>query len=209
MEFPMHHLIRSLVVLVAMLNAPLALGEEAKLPTKAQEVMDKLEKSEGKLTSEYKKSLTTERNKSIVELQKAQKDTTKAGDLEGALAIKKQIEELQAKIAEDDDTDLLGSKAKVDLGKMFVGMWNWNKSNGMAGSMEAFADGRVVARVTSPREIPFVAGNWELKEDKITLTWRHDPTKPETLSFTGPTKITGDHPDLGKRSFNATKQPSE
>ena len=122
---------RHLLMLLALVGLlPLHAAEAAKLPPKAQEVMDKLEKSEAKLTTDYKKSVNTERAKSITELQKAQKEVTKSGDLDGALAIKKQIEELQAKITADEETDLLGNKnSKADPAKLLVGKWEIGRAS--------------------------------------------------------------------------------
>lgn len=204
---------RHLLMLLALLtltgaSLPLAAADAPKLPTKAQEAMEKLEKSEGKLTSDYKKSLNAERGKTIVELQKAQKDVTKSGDLDGALAIKKQIEELQAKIAEDDDSDLLSEK-KMTPAKMIVGKWDFTKTNGVAGTLDFKADGNCIATITAPIAFPYVPCKWEIKEEKVLLTWLNDATKVDTLTFTGATKLAGDTHDVGKNSLNATKQPVE
>lgn len=196
------------LALVVTVTLPLAGAEAAKLPAKAQEVMDKLEKSEAKLTTDYKKSVNAERAKSITELQKAQKDITKTGDLDGALAIKKQIEDLQAKIAADEDTDLLGNKkAKADPAKLVLGKWDFQKTDGFAGVITFNADGNFVANVTMPIAFPYVPGKWEVKGEQILLTWLGDATKLDTLSFTSATKLAGETHDLGKNSFNATKQP--
>lgn len=199
-----------LVTLPLAVALPFAAAEEVKLPPKAQEVMDKLEKSEGKLTADYKKSLNAERAKSISDLQKAQKDVTKSGDLDGALAIKKQIEALQAKIAADEDTDLLGNKnAKADPTKLLVGKWDFVKTNGVAGMFDFKADGNCIANITAPVLFPYVPCKWEFKEEKIHLTWLGDATKVDMLVFTGATKLAGDTHDVGKNSINANKQPAE
>lgn len=201
----MRHLLM-LLALVALL--PLHAAEAAKLPPKAQEVMDKLEKSEAKLTTDYKKSVNTERAKSITDLQKAQKDVTKSGDLDGALAIKKQIEALQAKITADEETDLLGNKtSKGDPAKLLVGKWDFIKTNSVAGVFDFKADGTCIANITAPLAFPYVPCKWEIKEEKILLTWLNDPAKVDTLVFTAATKLAGDTHDVGKNSINATKQP--
>lgn len=200
---------RHLLMLLALVALPPLHGADApKLPAKAQEVMDKLEKSEGKLTSDYKKSLNAERGKTIAELQKAQKDVTKSGDLDGALAIKKQIEALQAKIAEDDEGDLLGEK-KMTPAKMIVGKWDFTKTNGVAGTLDFKADGNCIATITAPIAFPYVPCKWEIKEEKVLLTWLNDATKVDTLTFTGATKLAGDTHDVGRNSMNAAKQPVE
>jgi hypothetical protein len=201
----MRHLLM-LLALVALL--PVCGAETAKLPTKAQEAMEKLEKSEGKLTADYKKSLNAERGKTITELQKAQKDVTKSGDLDGALAIKKQIEALQAKIAEDDEGDLLGEK-KLTPAKMIIGKWDFTKTNGVAGTLDFKPDGNCIATITAPIAFPSVPCKWEIKEEKVLLTWLNDASKVDTLGFTSATKLAGDSHDVGKNSVNATKQPTE
>lgn len=204
----MRHLL-FLAFAVAILIAPPVAAEEVKLPPKAQEVIDKLEKSEGRLTTDYKKSLNAERAKTINELQKAQKDVTKSGDLDGALAIKKQIEALQAKIAADEETDLLGNKnAKADPTKLLLGKWDFVKTNGVAGVLDFKADGNCIANITAPVAFPYVPCKWELKEEKIQLTWLGDATKVDLLVLTGATKLAGDTHDLGKNSLNANKQPA-
>lgn len=204
---------RHLLMLLALLPLTGALlpvfgAETPKLPAKAQEAMEKLEKSEGKLTADYKKSLNAERGKTVVELQKAQKDVTKSGDLDGALAIKKQIETLQAKIAEDDEGDLLGEK-KLTPAKMIIGKWDFTKTNGVVGTLDFKPDGNCIATITAPIAFPYVPCKWEIKEDKVLLTWLNDVTKVDTLTFTGATKLAGDSHDVGKNSVNATKQPVE
>lgn len=205
-----HLMILVLVAVLAPFAAPLSTAEAAKLPPKAQEVLDKLEKSEAKLTTDYKKSVNAERAKSISDLQKTQKDVTKSGDLDGALAIKKQIEELQAKIAADEDTDLLGTKtAKGDPAKLLVGKWDFIKTNTVAGSLDFKADGNCIANITAPIAFPYVPCTWVIKDEKILLTWLSDPTKVDTLVFTAATKLAGDTHDVGKNSINATKQPAE
>ena len=198
---------RLLMILIVTALLPLWSGEAQKLPAKAQEAMDKLEKSESKLTFDYKKSVNTERTKIIGELQKAQKDVTKSGDLDGALAIKKQIEELQAKIAADDDTDLLGNKTKNDPAKLLVGKWDFIKTNSVAGTFDFKADGNCIATITAPIAYPYVPCKWEIKEDKVLLTWLSDATKVDTLVFTSVTKLAGDTHDVGKNSINASRQP--
>lgn len=204
----MRHLLIIALALVAFMALPLSAAEAAKLPPKAQEAMDRLEKSEGKLTAEHKKAVNTERIKTITDLQKAQKEITKSGDLDGALAIKKQIEELQAKIAAEDDTDLLGTKSsKSDPAKLLIGKWDFIKTNAVAGVFDFKADGTCIANITAPLAFPYVPCTWVIKEEKVLVTWLSDPAKVDTLTFTGATKLAGDTHDAGKKSINATKQP--
>jgi len=199
-----------ILALIVVAGQPVAGAEAAKLPPKAQEVIDKLEKSEAKITADYKKSVNSERAKSIVELQKAQREVTRTGDLDGALAIKKQIEALQAKIAADEDTDLLGNKTtKADPTKLLVGKWDFVKTNGVAGVLDFKADGNCIANITAPVVFPYVPCKWEFKDDKIHLTWLGDATKVDQLAFTAATKLAGDTHDMGKNSLNATKQAAE
>ena len=169
---------RHLLILLLALALPLPAAEAPKLPPKATEAMEKLEKSEAKLTTDFKKSVNAERAKTIVDLQKAQKDVTKSGDLDGALAIKKQIEALQAKIAADEETDLLGNKhTKADPTKLLVGKWDFIKTNSVAGVFDFKADGTCIANITAPLAFPYVPCKWEFKEDKILITWLNDATK--------------------------------
>jgi hypothetical protein len=206
----MRHLMIFALALIIAVMLPLAGAEAAKLPSKAQEVMDKLEKTSAKLTTDYKKSVNAERAKTITDLQKAQKDVTKSGDLDGALAIKKQIEDLQAKIAADEDTDLLGNKKdKGDPAKLLAGKWDFTKTNGIAGTLDFKADGNCIATITAPIAFPYVPCKWEIKDEKVLLTWLGDATKVDTLMFTSATKLAGDSHDVGKNSFNASKQPTE
>lgn len=199
---------RHLLMLLALVALPLHGADAPKLPAKAQEAMEKLEKSEGKLTAEYKKSLNAERGKTIADLQKAQKDVTKSGDLEGALAIKKQIEDLQAKIAEDDEGDLLGER-RMTPAKAILGKWDFTKTNGVAGTLDFKPDGNCIATITAPIAFPYVPCKWEIKEEKVLLTWLNDASKVDTLGFTSATKLAGDSHDVGRNSVNATKQPTE
>ena len=184
-------------------------AEEPKLPGDAQKILDKLTKSEAKLTTDYKKSVNTERQKSITELQKAQKDITKTGDLEGALAVKKQIEALYELIAADEDTDLLGNKKVVDVAKLMTGKWTFQKTNGFGGTFEAFPDGRINTSLTQPITLPPFPGKWEVKGEQMHITWVNDPSKLETLIFTAPNKLSGDSYDAGKNGFTASKQPAK
>ena len=202
---------RLILSLIAACSFALAAATaETELPAAAKTALEKLEKSEGKLTAEHKKAVAAERNKTIGELQKVMKDVTKTGDLDTANAVKAKVDELIAKNDAEETTDLLGnSKKKVDYAKMITGSWDWQQANGVAGSMEIFADGRLVAKITSPKEFPFVPGKWEAKDDKILLTWLHEPAKVNTLTFTSPTKMTGEAADQGKNSFNLTKQPAK
>jgi hypothetical protein len=204
----MRHLLIIVLALVVSALLPLSAADAPKLPPKAQEAMDKLEKTESKLTVEHKKAVNAERAKTISDLQKAQKDITKSGDLDGALAIKKQIEDLQAKILADEDTDLLGNKkSKADPAKQLVGKWDFVKTNTVAGTFDFKADGNCIASVTAPLVFPYVPCKWEIKDEKILVTWLSDPSKVDTLVFTATTKLVGDTHDAGKNSINATKQP--
>jgi hypothetical protein len=205
----MRQLITIALLLTLLLPSTTSLGaaEAPKLPADAQKAVDKLDKAEAKLNQEHKRAVNSERAKAITDLQKAQKDITKSGDLDGALAVKKQIEALQAKISADEDTDLLGNKKKVDIAKLMPGSWTWQKTNGAAGTFEALADGTFVAKMTAPLAFPYIPGKWEAKDDQIVLTWLNDPAKVDTLAFTAPNKLAGDSHDAGKNSISATRQP--
>jgi hypothetical protein len=80
---------------------------EAELPSSTKATMDAFTKSTDKLTMDYNKAMTDARTKAIVGLTKAQDVETKKGNLEGALAIRKKIEELVA--LDEEGTDLLGA----------------------------------------------------------------------------------------------------
>jgi hypothetical protein len=196
-----------LAAILVSLAAAAAGAAEAELPPAAKAALEKLDKSEGKLTADYKKSVAAERNKTIGELQKVMKDVTKTGDLDTANAVKAKVEELIAKNEADEDTDLLGNKKPPALAKQIVGTWAFQKTNGVAGTFEAFPDGRVVAAITAPLSFPAVPAKWEVKGTQVLLTWLGDATKVDTLSFVGANKLNGDTHDVGKNSFSATRQP--
>ncbi|CAK0745259.1 exported hypothetical protein [Azospirillaceae bacterium] len=65
----------------------------------------------------------------VVALKKVQDAETKAGNLEGALAIKKRIDELSPKSG-----DLLGDK--VDIAKLIIGKWDVSTNGGYWDSKE-------------------------------------------------------------------------
>ena len=180
---------------------------ETVLPPAAVTAMDKLEKSENKLTTDYKKAVVTQRIKTIGELEKVMKEVTKSGDLVLALAVKSKIDELMAKNDAENDTDLLGNKksAPLDPAKLIVGMWDYQKTNTVTGTIEFMPSGNFTATVITPIKYPFIPGKWEIKGEKVVITWLGDETKVDTLTFTAIEKLVGDTHDLGKDSFTASK----
>lgn len=198
---------RLMLLLVTVVSLSLS-AAEPELPPAAKTALDKLEKNEGKLTADYKKSVAAERNKTIGELQKVMKDITKTGDLDAANAVKAKADELIAKNEAEETTDLLGNKKITDYAKLMTGAWTFQKTNGVVGTLDVFADGRVVAAITAPINVPVIPCKWEAKGTQILLTWLNDPTKVDTLTFTAPNRLAGDTHDVGKNSFNATKQPA-
>jgi hypothetical protein len=87
---------------------------EAELPSSTKATMDAFTKSTDKLTLDYNKAMTDARSKAIAGLTKAQEVETKKGNLDGALAIKKKIEELGKDV---DSADLLGIEKDPIIGK--------------------------------------------------------------------------------------------
>ncbi len=183
-------------------------AEEAKpLPPAAQTIMDKLEKSEDKLNREHIKAVNAERVDTIKDLTKVMKDITKTGDLDNALLVKKQIEELNAKIDATESTDLLGQKKEINYGKILAGEWNFQKSNGFSGVMEIMENGTLSAKLTTP--IPLtVQGKWEVdkKTELVKLIWGNDANRTELLKFSPPDKLAGDSFDAGNNGFTATRK---
>lgn len=80
---------------------------EAELPSSTKATMEALTKTSDKLALEHNKGLIEARAKAIVGLSKALETETKKANLEGAIAIKRKIQELEK--LNDENTDLLGS----------------------------------------------------------------------------------------------------
>jgi len=97
----------------------------AVMPAAAQAVLDRLAKIEAKIDFYAAKARSTERQKSIKELEKIQVSTTKSGDLDAAVAIKARIEALR-KLDEVDTDELMGEAkpAAKDPAKLAVGNWS-------------------------------------------------------------------------------------
>lgn len=175
---------------------------EAKLPAAAQAVLDRYAKAEAKLESDHRKALAAERQRAIADLEKAQKTATKAGDLDAALAVKGQIEELQKADAADADA-LLGDKPaapKADLAKQVLGYWMITKPSGSA-PCQIHEGGNVMTRVGQL----MLPGRWRIEKGRVVITWMGDESKAESLAFDGPDRMTGDSFDAGKGGVTLTR----
>ena len=170
-------------------------AEPAKLPPAAQSVVDRLAKAEAKIDADAAKLRSSERQKAIKDLEKAQATVTKAGDLEAALAVKARIDELK-KAEEADGASLLGDDraASRDPAKIAVGSWQMTKTNGVAAQVEINADKS--AKVTAG---PLVfTGIWMVEKERIVIRWGGDPTKWENVAVEGPDRLAGDSFDAGR-----------
>ncbi|MBA3686094.1 MAG: hypothetical protein H0W72_12775 [Planctomycetes bacterium] len=192
---------RTLILTLAMLGLTVQAAEEAPvkpLPAPAKAALDKFARAEAKL----KDQIVAERAKTIVELQKALKDTTKSGDLDGANAIKAEMDALTALNEADSDTDLLGNK-KIDPAKLVIGTWAWNKTGGASGTFAFTDDGKITAQMG----LLSVPGAWTVDaKQQIVITWLGDSARWERLSFDGSDKLVGDSFDAGPGGIKATRK---
>lgn len=196
-------MIRLLLAIALVCSSITAAETEAKLPTPAQTALDRLAKADAKLAADYRKALAVERSKAMAELEKVQKATTKAGDLDGALAVKAKLDELRA-AQEAEAGDLLGGDrpaVPADLSKQVVGRWNLTKANGASGTAEFTAGGMAVVSLG-----PFtIGGRWRIEKDRVLVTWANDESKLENLAFDGPDRLAGDSFDAGKNGITCTR----
>lgn len=105
------------ITLMYLMFALRCVAGEAELPSSTKATMEAFTKSSDKITQDYNKALADTRTKTVAALTKILEAETKKGNLEGALAIKKKMEELNA--LNDEGTDLLGAgKGIVDNSKV-------------------------------------------------------------------------------------------
>ncbi len=176
----------------------------AALPPAAQTVLDRLAKAEAKIDADAAKARSGERQKAIKELDKVQVTTTKAGDLDAAVALKARIDELRA-ADEVDTAALLGESAPAskDPAKLAIGSWNVVKTNGVAGQIELNPE--KTARATAG---PFViTGIWQIEKDRVVILWSGNPSRWERLGFEGADRLVGDSHDAGKGGIAMTRLP--
>ena len=193
-----------LLSLTCMLAAEEAI--ETPVPAAAKVVLDKLAKTEEKLDQEHLQAVSVERQKAIDALQKVLKDATKTGDLDAANAVKARIDGLKAKNEADNQVDVLGNKKEPDPKTVIIGSWDFDKSNGMSGTIEFVAGGGATARAGAL----VVPGHWEMvKENRIHLVWFGDPSHWEEFAFTDRDKLLGDSSDAGQKGFRATRQKAK
>lgn len=170
------------------------------LPTAATAALERLARTEEKLSVEHRQAVIAERTRTIDVLAKVLKDTMKAGDLDAANAVKAQIDILRQRNADDTPTDLLGNPtAGADPAKLIVGEWTFTKTNGVSGSLVASAGGGATAKVG-----PFaIDGRWELVKEgatrarRIRFTWMADQNRWEEITSIDAEKASGDSSDAG------------
>lgn len=200
----MSRILAILVAIACCWAGDAAPGAAPKLPAAAQAALDRLDKAEAKLEVEHRKALSAERAKAIAELERVQKTVTKAGDLDGALAVKARIEELQKAEAVDADA-LLGEKpaAKVDAQRAAPGRWELAKGGGNA-ICTLREDGSVTAMLG---QLP-VPGRWRAEKGRLIITWFGDEARWENLAFEGPDRLVGDSFDAGKGGVSMNRLPN-
>jgi len=189
--------------IVALLATVLAAGdaEPAKLPAAAQAALDRLAKAEAKIDADAAKLRSAERQKAMKELDKAQQTVTKAGDLDGALAVKARIDELK-KAEEADSAALLGEdKPAKDPAKLAVGSWSVSKTNGVNGQIELMAD--KMARVTAGPVT--YTGIWMIEKERVVIHWGGSATHWENLAFETADRLKGDSFDAGKDGISMVR----
>ena len=125
----------------------------AELPRESSELIKKLDDWEKQQREELKKKITEKRAEVSALLRAQLERTTKSGDLEGALAIKEELERL----AQDPDTRVVKEAPTLeesDLQKIepFLGKWNWNPQKDIVLAIEA--SGRFILSA-------MVKGGWD------------------------------------------------
>ena len=139
------------------------------MPTAAKAVIAKMDKS-----------ITDARIVAANALRKVQDTETKKGNLDGALAIKKKIEELLAQV--DDGRDLLGEP--TDPMALIVGTWHVTRPDG-CNSMWVFNKDKTVVG-------PGYAGVYQVKDNAIFITWNGDPNSWDLFKLPITDSIVGD-----------------
>lgn len=190
-------------ILALLISSTVLAGEvePAKLPPAAQAAVDRLAKAEARIEADAVKARSVERQKAMKELEKAQTSATKAGDLDGAMAVKSRIEEL--KQAEETDIDLLGDAkpASKDPAVLAVGSWSAVKANGLGGTVDIVAD-KTVKITAGPVTY---AGVWRIEKDRLVINWGGSMQHFENLGFASPDRLVGDSFDAGKDGITLTR----
>lgn len=179
-------------------------GAEPKLPAAAQSAIDRLDRAMVKLEADHRKAVSAERQKAMAELEKAQKTATRAGDLDGALAIRTRLEDLQKAEAADADA-LLGDRApaKADLAKQVLGTWAIIKTGGAGGGATCDINdgGNVVAHLGQL----MVPGRWRVEKGRLVINWLGDEARWENLGPESADRMAGDSFDAGKNGISLTR----
>lgn len=178
---------------------------ESRMPPGAQATAERFAKAAAKLEADYRKALSAERARAISELEKAQKASTKAGDLDGALAIKARLDDLRA--AQDADGEgLLPSdrpaapNTPTEFARQAQGRWSLTKNGGLA-TLEINPGGLVNV---SYGQIS-IGGTWRVEKDRVVINWGGDQTKWENLGFDGPDRMAGDSFDAGRNGITCVR----
>ncbi len=146
---------------LTLLALTLHCAEETKLPADAQAAVDKADKAISVIQAKADAEIGKIRQGLIVTLTKAQAAVTKKGDLDGANAVKAQIDAL-----EKLTPDLLATPTikKKEVSNYLIGKWKvtcgpWNNT------WIINADG-TIAEGEGPRK-----GTWKLQGKVATVTW--------------------------------------
>lgn len=113
-----------------------------------------------KIVTEYNDSVLTAKSKAVDDLRKVMETYTKKGDLDNAILIRNTIEAMTPKNPEK--TDLFGNKVggDSDINASVIGKWH-SKTNG---NIYEFME-------NGSSKCPGNTGKWEIKSNKLTVTW--------------------------------------
>lgn len=146
-------MIKTLTILIILTAACFAADEKVALPSSTSTAIKVYDAEMAKAKAEYDRKEAAANKVLAVALKKAQDIETKAGNLEGALAIKKRIEELTP--------DLLGEK--LDIAKTIIGKWDViNPENVNIGYFEVLPGGK--------GNSTWGALTWKNNGNNVTLT---------------------------------------
>lgn len=195
-------MLRICILSLAILAAHAGDAAPAPLPPAAQSVVERLDKALAKIDADAAKSRSAERQKAIRDLERAQTAATKAGDLDGAMAVKGRLEALRA-ADEDDAAALLGEAkpAAKDPAVLAVGSWSASKTNGVTGQVDIAADRTVQI---SAGALTF-RGVWRIEKDRLIINWGGSSQHTENLAFITPDRMMGDSFDAGKDGITLTR----
>ena len=185
------------LLILSILSVCLA-AEEAKLPPDAQAAIDKAEKSISVAQAKADAEILKVRQELVKALTKAQESATKKGDLNSAMAIKAQIDEL-AKLTQAALLDpKAGAQQDADE-KLLEGVWQVQKS-GWRTTLSIQGTGAVTAGDGT-------SGTWEIKDGSFTIKWTGLQNRWEAFTLPVQTKKSwvGDSWNLGKKTISITK----